>query len=164
MKSCGICPFPSAFVSLSLLTSRSIHVVTDGKISSSFYGWVADWVTSLSLFTFMHWRRKWQPAPAFLPGESQGRESLAGCRLWGCRVGHNWVGHKVGHFSLSCIGEGNGNPLQCPCLENLREPGGLPSMGSHRVGQDWSDLANTILSMSPTSASTSQERSLLQPC
>ena len=47
------------------------------------------------------------------------------------------------HFSLSCIGEGNGNPLQCSCLENPRagEPGGLPSMGSHRVGHDWSDLA-----------------------
>ena len=39
--------------------------------------------TSLSLFTFMHWRRKWQPAPVFLPGESQGRGSLVGCRLWG---------------------------------------------------------------------------------
>ena len=43
-----------------------------------------DWATSLSLFTFMHWRRKWQPTPVFLPGESQGRESLMGCRLWGC--------------------------------------------------------------------------------
>ena len=43
-----------------------------------------DWVTSLSLFTFMHWRRKWQPTPVFLPGESQGRRSLVGCRLWGC--------------------------------------------------------------------------------
>ena len=42
-----------------------------------------DWATSLSLFTFMHWRRKWQPTPVFLPGESQGRESLVGCRLWG---------------------------------------------------------------------------------
>ena len=51
-------------------------------------------VTSLSLFTFMHWRRKWQPTPVFLPGESQGRE-----------------------------------------------PGGLSSMGSHRVGHDWCDLA-----------------------
>ena len=39
--------------------------------------------TSLSLFTFMHWRRKWQPTPVFLPGESQGRWSLVGCRLWG---------------------------------------------------------------------------------
>ena len=42
------------------------------------------WVTSLSLFTFMHWRRKWQPTPVFLPGESQGWRSLVGCRLWGC--------------------------------------------------------------------------------
>ena len=42
------------------------------------------------------------------------------------------------HFSLSCIGEGNGNPLQCSCLENPRDgkPGGLPSLGSHRVGHD----------------------------
>ena len=42
-----------------------------------------DEATSLSLFTFMHWRRKWQPTPVFLPGESQGRGSLVGCRLWG---------------------------------------------------------------------------------
>ena len=42
-----------------------------------------DFATSLSLFTFMCWRRKWQPTPVFLPGESQGRGSLVGCRLWG---------------------------------------------------------------------------------
>ena len=42
-----------------------------------------DWVTSLSLFTFMHWRRKWQPTPVFLPGESQGWGSLVGYHLWG---------------------------------------------------------------------------------
>ena len=42
-----------------------------------------DWETSLSLFTFMHWRRKWQPTPVFLPGQSQGRGSLVGCCLWG---------------------------------------------------------------------------------
>ena len=40
--------------------------------------------TSLSLFTFMHWRSKWQPTPVFLPEESQGRGSLVGCRLWDC--------------------------------------------------------------------------------
>ena len=39
--------------------------------------------TSLSLFTFMHWRRKWQPTPVFLPREFQGRGSLVGCHLWG---------------------------------------------------------------------------------
>ena len=42
-----------------------------------------DWATSLSLLTFMHWRRRWQPTPVFLPGESQGWGSLVGCRLWG---------------------------------------------------------------------------------
>ena len=42
-----------------------------------------DWATSLSLFTFMHWRRKWQPTPVFLSGESQGQQSLVGCPLWG---------------------------------------------------------------------------------
>ena len=50
-----------------------------------------DWASSLSLFTFMHWRRKWQPTPVFLPGESQGRWGLVGCRLWSCtRVRHDW--------------------------------------------------------------------------
>ena len=49
-----------------------------------------DWATSLSLFTFMRWRRKWQPTPVFLPGESQGRGSLVGCRLWGCTVRRDW--------------------------------------------------------------------------
>ena len=44
---------------------------------------VHDCVTSLSLFTFMHWRRKWQPTPVFLPRESQGWGSLVGCCLWG---------------------------------------------------------------------------------
>ena len=41
-------------------------------------------------FSFMHWRRKWQPTPVFLPGESQGWQSLVGCRLWGRRVRHDW--------------------------------------------------------------------------
>ena len=42
-----------------------------------------DWATSLSLFAFRHWRRRWQPTPVLLPGESQGRRSLVDCRLWG---------------------------------------------------------------------------------
>ena len=44
-----------------------------------------NWVTSLSLFTFVHWGRKWQPTPVFLPGESQGQRSLVGCHLGGRR-------------------------------------------------------------------------------
>ena len=51
-----------------------------------------DWATSLALFTFMHWRRKWQPTSVFLPGESQGRGSLVGCQksMGSHRVGHDW--------------------------------------------------------------------------
>ena len=60
---------------------------------------------------------------------------------WG-RWGSDTTERLHFHFSLSCIGEGNGNPLQCSCLENPRdwEPGGLPSKGSHRVRHDWTDL------------------------
>ena len=55
-----------------------------GRLQSIMESWGVghDWATSLSLFTFMHWR-KWQPTPVFLPGESQGQRSLVGCRLWG---------------------------------------------------------------------------------
>ena len=62
------------------------------------------------------------------------------------------------HFSLSCTGDGNGNPLQCSCLENPRdgEPGELPSMGSHRVGHDWSDLAAAAAERINTATSQSQ--------
>ena len=49
-----------------------------------------NWATSLSLFIFMHWRRKWQPTPVFLPGESQGQGSLVSCRLRDRTVGHDW--------------------------------------------------------------------------
>ena len=58
-------------------TSWQIDGATVETVSDLFLG------GSLSLFTFMHWRRKWQPTPVSLPGESQGRGSLVGCRLWG---------------------------------------------------------------------------------
>ena len=87
-----------------------------------------DWVTSLSLFTymhcftFMHWRRQWQPTPVLLPGKSHGWRSLVGCSPWG-REESDTTKRLHFHFSLSCIGEGNGNPLQCSCLENPRDGG-----------------------------------------
>ena len=87
-------------------------------------------------------RRQWHPTPVFLPGESQGRGSLEGCSPWG-RWGSDTTERLHFHFSLSRIGERNGNSLQCSCLENPRdgEPVGLPSLGSYRNGHDWSDLA-----------------------
>ena len=87
-------------------------------------------------------RRQWHPTPVLLPGRSHGRRSLVGCSPWG-RKESDTTERLHFHFSLSCIGEGNGSPLQCSCLRipGKGEPGGLPSMGSHRVGHDWSDLA-----------------------
>ena len=79
----------------------------------------------------------WHHTPVLLPETSHGQRSLVGCSPWGC-----WESGTTErlpfHFSLSCTGEGNGNPLQCSCLENpgTEEPSGLPSMGSHRVGHD----------------------------
>ena len=88
------------------------------------------------------WRRQWHPTPVPLPGKSHGWRSLVGCSPWDCEDSDTTERLHF-HFSLSGIGEGNGNPLQCSCLENPRdrEPGGLLSMGSHRVRHDWSDLA-----------------------
>ena len=67
-------------------------------------------------------RRQWQPTPVLLPGKSHGRRSLVGCCPWG-RYESDMTERLHIHFSLSCIGEGNGNPLQCSCLENPRVGG-----------------------------------------
>ena len=67
-------------------------------------------------------RRQWQPTPVLLPGKSHGHRSLVGCCLWG-RIESDRTERLHFHFSLSCIGEGNGNPLQCSCLENPRKGG-----------------------------------------
>ena len=69
-----------------------------------------------------HWRRQWHPTPVLLPGKSHGWRSLEGCSPWG-RWGSDTTEQLHFHFSLSCIGEGNGNPLQCSCLENPRDRG-----------------------------------------
>ena len=64
--------------------------------------------------------RKWHPTPVLLPGKSHGWMSLEGCSPWG-RWGSDMTEWLHFHFSLSCIEEGNGNPLQCSCLENPRD-------------------------------------------
>ena len=64
-------------------------------------------------------RRQWQPTPVLLPEKSHGLRSLVGCSPWGCEESDTTERLHF-HFSLSCIGEGNGNPLQCSCLENPR--------------------------------------------
>ena len=84
----------------------------------------------LSVFLWACWqlpyllwqRRQWHPTPVLLPGKSHGWRSLVGCSLWG-HWGSDMTEQLHFHFSLSCIGEGNGNPLQCSCLENPRDGG-----------------------------------------
>ena len=67
-------------------------------------------------------RRQWHPTPVLLPGKSHGWRSLVGCGPWG-RWESDATERLHFYFSLSCIGEGNGNPLQCSCLENPRDGG-----------------------------------------
>ena len=69
-----------------------------------------------------HRRKQWHPTPVLLPGKSHGWRSLEGCSPWG-HWKLNTTERLHYHFSLSCIGEGNGNPLQCSCLENPRDGG-----------------------------------------
>ena len=73
---------------------------------------------------FLFRRRQWYPTPVRLSGKSHGHgwRILVGCCLWGCTESDKTERLHF-HFSLSCIGEGNGNPLQCSCLENSRDRG-----------------------------------------
>ena len=68
------------------------------------------------------WRRQWHPTPVLLPGKSHGQRSLVGWSPWGHEESDTTERLHF-HFSLWCIGEGNGNPLQCSCLENPRDSG-----------------------------------------
>ena len=68
------------------------------------------------------WRRQWHPTPVLLPRKFHGRRSLVGCSPCGCEES-DMTERPHFHFSLSCIGEGNGNPLQCFCRENPRDGG-----------------------------------------
>ena len=79
-----------------------------------------DWRKTLSSPLWR--RRQWHPTPVLLPGKSHGRRSLVGCSPWGLKES-DMTERLHFHFSFSCIGEGNGNPLQCSCLENPRDGG-----------------------------------------
>ena len=84
---------------------------------------------TLPLFSVSIWfpqtyiqRGQWHSTPVLLPGKSHGWRSLVGCSPWGHEESDK-AERLHFHFSLSCIGEGNGNPLQCSCLENPRDGG-----------------------------------------
>ena len=100
------------------LTISLIPGSSDGKASARNAGDPGSdsWVGKIP------WRRKWQSTPALLPGKSHGRRILIGYSPWGRKESDTTERHPF-HFSLSCTGEGNGNPLQCSCLENPRDRG-----------------------------------------
>ena len=77
---------------------------------------------TLRVWKHLFWRRQWHPTPVLLPGKSHGRRSLVGCSPWS-RKESDTTERLHFHFSLSCIGGGNGNPLQRSCLENPRDGG-----------------------------------------
>jgi len=81
------------------------------------------------------WRRQRPPTPVLLPGKSHGQRSLVGCSPWGHKESDTTEQLHF-DFSLSCTGEGNGNPLQCSGLENPRD-GGSWWAAVYGVAQDW---------------------------
>ena len=94
-------------------------------------------------------RRQWHPTPVLLPGKPHRRRSLVGCSPWDHKE-LDTTERLPFHFSLSCIGEGNGNPLQCSCLENPRD-GGAWWAAVCGVAQSWTQLK-------PLSSSSSSSR------
>ena len=99
-------------------------------------------------------RRQWHPTPVLLPGKSHGQRSLVGCSPWG-REELDTTERLHFHFSLSCIGEGNGNPPQCSCLENPRD-GGAGWAAVYGVAQSRTRLKR--LSSSSSSSSSSRTK------
>ena len=83
-------------------------------------------------------RRQWHPTPVLLPGKSHGWRSLVGCSPWG-RWESDTTERLPFHFSFSSIGEGNGNPLQCFCLENTKD-GGACWAAIYGGAQSWTWL------------------------
>ena len=93
-----------------------------GLPSMGSHGVGHNWSDLAAAAAVTQWRRQCHPTPVLLPGKSRGWRSLEGCSSWG-RWGSDTTEQLHFHILLSCIGEGNGNPLQCSCLENPTDGG-----------------------------------------
>ena len=122
--------FPNAIYQKNLLFLHSL-IVHHYHIENSYM------CLYTCLYIFLR-RRQWHPTPVLLPGKSHGLRSLVGCSPWG-REKLDTTEWLHFHFSLSCIGEGNGNPLQRSCLENSRD-GGAWWAAVYGVAQSWTRL------------------------
>ena len=106
-------------------------------------------IFQISLSSHCRRRRQWHPTPILLLGKSHGWRSLESCSPWG-RWGSDTTERIHFHFSLSCIGEGNGNPLQCSCLENLGDWGAwwaaVYGVAQSRTQLKWLSSSSSTLS------------------
>ena len=93
----------------------------DSATDPSLFIFNSSWPLFKLIITLSMPKQHWHPTPVLLPGKSHGQRSLVGCSPWGHEESDTERLHL--HFSLSCIGEGNGNPLHYSCLENPRDGG-----------------------------------------
>ena len=117
---------------------------------------------NLYLSRYTSQRRQWHPTPVLSPGKSHGQRSLVGCSPWGHEESDTTEQLHF-HFSLSCVGEGNGNLLQCSCLENPRD-GGAWWAAVYGVTQSWIRLKRLSSSSSSSSSSYTSRDSFLNFC
>ena len=113
---------PELFTFLSLLTDYSLQVPLSPVTAFAQPSDFSQWNMNKCDVCHIQRRRRWHPTPVLLPGKSHGQRSLVGCGPWGHEES-DMTEQLPFHFSLSCIGEWNGNSLQCSCLENPRDGG-----------------------------------------
>ena len=133
-----LCSSPVAYWAPTDLGSLSFSVI-------SFYLFVL-----FMGFSRQEWRRQWHPTPVLLNGKSHGWRSLVGCSPWGLEE-LDTTKRLHFHFSLSCIGEGNGNPLQCSCLQNPTDRGAwwaaVYGVAQGRTRLKWLSSSNSSMSI-----------------
>ena len=142
----GICP------SLLLGNFRALSLLWEPQTPLSSSG-ILDFLSTclgIDSLSFMSWRRQWHPTPVLLSGKSHGQRSLVGYSPWGHKESDTseWLPF---HFSLSCIGEGNGNPLQCSCLENPKHGGAwwaaVYGVAQSRTRLKWLSSSSSFMSL-----------------
>ena len=130
-----------------LISSSYLNEILAGwsNLSCRFFSFI-----TLSMFCHSLQRRQCYSTPVLLPGNSHGRRSLEGCSPWG-RWGSDTTEQLHFHFLLSCIGEGNGNPLQCSCLENPRDGrawwAAVTGVAQSRTQLKWLSSSHSLLDL-----------------
>ena len=130
-----------------LAHSKLSKAITEGGWWGS-GGWISRDQSIYRAVIILCWRRQWQPTPVLLPGKSHGQRSLGGYSPWGPEE-LDMTERLHFHFSFLCIGEGNGNPLQCPCLENPRDRGAwwaaVNGVAQSRTQLTWLSSSSSII-------------------